>query len=72
MPALNFKKEFVPLIKKGFKKMTIRKDRKCPIMEGNKLYLYSGMRTANCEKIAEAKCTEVGCLGLTCKARWIL
>jgi hypothetical protein len=58
MPALNFKAQFVELILSGEKCQTIRKHRVKEINAGDKLYLYTGMRTKNCKKIAEAICTE--------------
>lgn len=59
MPAYNFRKEFSPMIKSGRKPHTIRKCRKRPTKRGDKLFLYTGMRTKYCEKIAEAVCTNV-------------
>ena len=55
MPALNFQKQFVPRIESGEKRMTIR-SRKHPIKEGDRLYLYTGQRTKDCQKIAESIC----------------
>ncbi|AFY39879.1 hypothetical protein Lepto7376_3703 [[Leptolyngbya] sp. PCC 7376] len=57
MPALNFQKQFVPLIESGKKRQTIR-CRKRPIKVGDLLYLYTGQRTKNCRKIAESICLE--------------
>jgi uncharacterized protein YqfB (UPF0267 family) len=55
MPALNFQKQFAELVKSGKKTITIRKVRKSrPIAEYDALYLYTGMRTNNCTKLAEA------------------
>ncbi len=59
MPALNFKKQFRPHIKSGRKNHTIRAKRKRPIKPGDKLYLYTGMRTKACRKIMEAVCVKV-------------
>ena len=59
MPALNFKKEFVSLIDFGIKRQTIRPLRKVPIKPGDKLYLYSGMRTKSCVHLGEVYCCEV-------------
>lgn len=59
MPALNFKSQFVPKIKKWEKLFTIRKQRKNPIKIGDTLYLYTGMRTSNCKLIATVQCTDV-------------
>lgn len=58
MPALNFKKQFAPLVATGEKKQTIRacrKDGRNP-KSGQTLYLYTGMRTKGCRKIMEAEC----------------
>ena len=57
MPALSFKTQFIPLIESGEKRQTIRA-RKRPIKVGERLYLYTGMRTKNCRKIAELICTK--------------
>jgi len=59
MPALNFKKQFVEEILSGEKKQTIRAMRKRPFKVGDRLYLYTGMRTKQCKKIGEAVCTKV-------------
>ncbi len=59
MPALNFQKQFVDKIKSGHKRQTIRTPRKNPIKEGDTLYLYTGMRTKNCEKLDEVICESV-------------
>lgn len=58
MPAVNFT-VFVDAVRGGKKKQTIRALRKRPFKEGDTLYLYTGMRTANCQKIAETPCTRV-------------
>jgi hypothetical protein len=59
MPALNFKKQFVPKILDGTKTFTIRGKRKNPIKPGDTLKLYTGMRTSQCELIGTAICAEV-------------
>jgi hypothetical protein len=59
MPALNFKKCFAPRIKSGMKRQTIRAHRKNPIERGDMLYLYTGLRTKNCEKLGTAVCRDV-------------
>lgn len=59
MPALNFQKQFAPDVKSGKKRQTIRAPRKNPIKEGDTLYLYTGMRTKQCEKLKEVECTGV-------------
>lgn len=56
MPALNFQKQFVEKILSGEKMHTIRATRKSPIKVGDKLYLYTGMRTKSCKKLCETRC----------------
>jgi len=53
MSAYNFKKEFVPPIRTGGKKQTIRKKRKYQCKQGDMLQLYTGMRTKYCERIMD-------------------
>lgn len=71
MPALNFHKQFAPAVRASidsvFQKRTklnpkgtsIRSMRKRSFKKGDKLYLYTGMRTQFCHKIGEAECTKV-------------
>ena len=59
MPAYNFKKQFAPLVESGEKRQTIRQPRKRKTVKGDKLYLYTGMRTKNCRKLAETTCKNV-------------
>ncbi|MBN8668748.1 MAG: hypothetical protein J0M30_14720 [Chitinophagales bacterium] len=59
MPAYSFKERFIPLIKSGEKKQTIRKKRKGQAKPGSTLYLYYGMRTKWCTKIKETVCKDV-------------
>jgi len=59
MPALNFKKQFIEKILSGEKKQTIRAMRKRPFKVGDRLYLYTWMRTRWCRKLGEAVCTKV-------------
>lgn len=52
MPSLNFQKQFVPLIEVGKKRQTIRPvRRKYPIKVGDKLFLFTGLRTKYCKRI---------------------
>jgi len=60
MPAFNFKKQFAEAVEWGHKRQTIRADRKdgrphCK--PGDRLKLYTGMRTKACRLLAEAKVT---------------
>lgn len=59
MPALNFKKEFAPLVESGKKRQTIRQARKRPIIPGDRLFLYTGMRTDKCRKLLEVTCKKI-------------
>ena len=59
MAILNFQKQFADAIKDGSKCQTIRKRRKYPIKKGDTLYLYTGLRTKNAEKLKEIKCSDV-------------
>lgn len=56
MPALSFQKQFADAILGGVKSQTVRTKRKRPIKRGDRLYLYTGMRTKQCRKLGEAKC----------------
>lgn len=61
MPLLNFKKQFADKVLKGEKCQTIRayrKDGRDP-KQGDTLYLYTGCRTKNCEKLKEVECKSV-------------
>lgn len=62
MTAYNFQPRFVHLIGSGAKRQTIRKHRRSPSRHANvgeRVQLYTGMRTPGCMLIAEAKCTGV-------------
>jgi hypothetical protein len=59
MPSLNFKRQFAAAVESGAKTQTIRAMRKSPILTGDKLHLFTGMRTAKCRKLAEATATMV-------------
>lgn len=59
MPLLNFYKQFKDLVKYGLKTQTIRKKRIHPIKIGDKLYLYSGLRTKDVERLGEAICIDI-------------
>lgn len=59
MPALSFKRQFAEAILTGRKTHTLRNPRARPIKIGDRLQLYSGMRTKQCRKIGEAVCDRV-------------
>jgi len=56
MPALNFKAQWADKVESGEKPHTIRAWRKRPIKVGDRLYLYTGMRTKACRKLGESVC----------------
>lgn len=58
MPILNFNKKFASKVKRGLKTQTIRRFRKFPIKPGDKLYLYTGLRTKYAKKLREAICID--------------
>jgi hypothetical protein len=59
MPAYSFKEQFIDPIENGTKQQTIRGKRKGQAKPGDTLYLYYGMRTKYCKKIAEKTCRAV-------------
>jgi len=65
MPALSFQAQFAHMVESGEKLQTIRAHRKRPFRVGDRLYLYSGMRTKQCRKLGEAICTETRSVRLT-------
>jgi hypothetical protein len=67
MPALNFQKQFAPLVKSGKKNQTIRALRKDGKLfkEGDVLYLFTGMRTSNCKRLKTVVCKEVFSIRIT-------
>lgn len=61
MPALNFKKQFAPLVESGQKRQTIRakrRDGRNPHI-GDTLYLFCGLRTKSCRRLGQAVCLSV-------------
>lgn len=59
MPLLSYSVEFADLVASGAKRQTIRgyrKDGRDPKV-GDRLYLYTGMRTKACRKLGEAVCS---------------
>lgn len=58
MPLLGFTKLKNRLLD-GSKLQTIRKPRKTPLKEGDKLFVYWKLRTKQCEKLGEAVVTKI-------------
>lgn len=77
MPSLSFKKEFAPgilaMLDKNYAKRTgvkpktttIRAKRKRPIKKGDRLFLFSGLRTKYCKKLGETDCMKVENISMT-------
>ena len=59
MPSLNFKAQFKNAILTGAKEQTIRATRKQPIKVGDKLCLFTGMRTKSCLGLGVVRCIRV-------------
>lgn len=59
MPAYNFQRRFVEKILSGEKPHTIRRRRRYPTKIGDMLYMYTGLRTKQAFKFAEAPCIDV-------------
>jgi hypothetical protein len=58
MPSINFS-VFVDKVISEEKRQTIRKMRKTPIKQGDKLFLYSGLRTKQSKLLGLTTCKEV-------------
>lgn len=68
MPAINFKKEFAVAVEHGLKHQTIRaprRDGRPTATIGATLFLYTGMRSNSCRKLAEAVCTNTSQIVIT-------
>lgn len=66
MVAINFKKIYAPKVESGSKTQTIR--RKARAKPGDKLQLYTGMRTKGCRKLMDAVCCAVDSVSITQEA----
>ena len=53
MVAYSFQRRFAEPIRSGAKRQTIRGHRRRPALPGERLQLYSGMRTGRCEKLLD-------------------
>lgn len=65
MPAINFKKEFAEDVEWGHKRQTIRaprKDGRPHAKVGDRIRLYTGMRTKGCRLLGEATVTKIDTL----------
>lgn len=55
----NFKAQFADDVESGVKAQTIRSRRKRPTKAGDMLYMFTGMRTKQCRKLGQWRCTSV-------------
>jgi len=53
MPLIGFQPRFAALVESGKKTQTIRAPRKVPIRVGDRLYLWTGLRTKKARKLGE-------------------
>ena len=67
MPLIGFKKRFVLAVEERQKRQTMRERRKRPTdpKVGDTLYLYAHLRTKQCRKLGEEKCTAVKSIVVT-------
>ena len=63
MVSFNCQEQFVPKILARTKFSTIRKTKRCN--PGDTMQLFTGLRTKNCVKFAEAECTAVRCITIS-------
>ena len=59
MGLYNFQRRFVPKIKSGEKKHTIRAERVNPDEPGDTMHLYTGLRTKKAELLMRVPCVKV-------------
>lgn len=71
MPAYNFKKEFAAKVLDGSKPFTIRAPRKRKTVKGDRLFLFTGMRTRNCVKLLDTIAADVFVIVITSDAVYI-
>lgn len=78
MPLLGFKKKFAPLVENGAKHQTIRAKRRSGRnpQVGDRLYLYTGLRTKQARKLGEVICKSVeeitiDYLGINVAGEWL-
>jgi hypothetical protein len=66
MVAFNFKKQFAADVESGKKLQTIRPTKR--VEAGDKLQLYTGMRSPSCRKLRDAVCVAVDNVSITPEA----
>lgn len=65
MTAINFQKRFAGVVQAGRKTQTIRASVRYKV--GAELQLYTGMRTKQCRKLADAICTKISTIRISKK-----
>lgn len=70
MPAYNFQARFAPAVEAGRKLHTVRRRRNRETRAGERLKLYTGMRTKTCRLLREARCSAVKSLVIDEDGRW--
>lgn len=75
MVSYNFQKQFADDVEYGIKTQTIRQKERAK--KGDRLQLYTGMRTKSCRKLTDAICTDVkpimiDAMGITISGRRLL
>ena len=65
MVAYSFKRQFAEPILAGTKRQTIRRPRKRHVRPGERMQLFTGMRTKHCRRITEVECTAVRDIEIT-------
>jgi hypothetical protein len=68
MTTFSFKPEFVPKILSGEKQSTIRSTKRCGV--GDKMQLYTGLRTKKCKKLMEVICIGVAPIVISASSVW--
>ena len=71
MPALSFKKQFVPFVEDGSKQHSIRAMRTRPFRVGDTLQLYYAQRTKQCRLLGNVPCVKVESFRLDRARVWI-
>lgn len=59
MPSLNFDLRFGCKVERGSKLHSIRAKRKHPIKVNDPLYLFTGLRTGNCQRLMNTTCSRI-------------
>lgn len=72
MPALNFMQRLALMVESGVKRHTVRRTAKRPIKPGDRLVLFTGMRTKHCRRLMDTECTKIQQIALCSNGLFIL